>query len=116
MEAAREREVDGGSVIDVVMGDASNGGELVRALCEEREVFAEAQAGNGGWDAAEGTADFFRSVGLGVVGFELALPTAGEDDENRTCGSEPRHASGSHERCTGQDERNADSEEFAACG
>lgn len=116
MEAAREREVDGGAVIDVVVGDAANGSEAVGTLCEERKVLAEAKAGNGGGDTSERAADLFGSVGLGVVSFELTLATAGENHEDRTCGSEPRHASVSQERRAGQDEWNADAEEFAACG
>ena len=58
-------------------------GELVRVLGQHREVFAEMNAGRGGLDVLEFTADFRGRFRLGVERFVMAHATPRVDDDAR---------------------------------
>ena len=70
-------------MVEVVVADAANNGAEVGQAGEARQMLADLHAGDRRGDGAEGAADLFRGVRLGVPGVKLALAAAGEDDEDR---------------------------------
>lgn len=65
----------------VMMGSTDHDGPPVQLLRKQREVFADGDAGDGGVDGCELTADFDRCFGLGIEGIQLA-EAAAEDHED----------------------------------
>ena len=66
-----------------LVGERPDGGPLVGAAGEQRQVFADAEAGGAGRDGAELAADRVGGVRLRVEALVLGQPAGQEDVDHR---------------------------------
>jgi hypothetical protein len=83
--AARQRERLGEEVVVGAGRETADDGEPVHLLGQQRQHFAEADAGHVGRDGAEFAAHLGRSLGLGIEGF-VVRDAAGQPEEEHLVG------------------------------
>ncbi len=87
-----ERQVGGGTVVEVVVRDAPDDRVAVGEPRQTWQVLPEKRARNGAGDGTELASNFERSVGFGIPRFELTLTPIGVDEDHRSGSSESRES------------------------